>query len=88
MRLARSIACENQAFQIGKKVMGLQFHLEMTPDSVGAIIRHCRKALVPGAFVQTEKVMRTADAAIYVCTNGLMEQVLNYMALYEDAGEP
>jgi GMP synthase-like glutamine amidotransferase len=33
IHLARSLACENQAFQIGDRVVGLQFHLETTPDS-------------------------------------------------------
>jgi len=32
--LASSTGCKNQAFQLGKNVMGLQFHLEMTADSV------------------------------------------------------
>ncbi|MFZ3157950.1 MAG: gamma-glutamyl-gamma-aminobutyrate hydrolase family protein, partial [Smithella sp.] len=31
IRLAKSDGCENQAFQIGKPVIGLQFHLETTP---------------------------------------------------------
>ena len=35
VHIARSAGCENQAFQIGRKVIGLQFHLETTPISVG-----------------------------------------------------
>ncbi|MCK5862638.1 MAG: gamma-glutamyl-gamma-aminobutyrate hydrolase family protein, partial [Candidatus Hydrogenedentes bacterium] len=31
--LASSTACKNQAFQIGTSVIGLQFHLETTPES-------------------------------------------------------
>jgi len=32
VRLAYSEGCENQAFQIGNSVIGLQFHLETTPQ--------------------------------------------------------
>jgi len=35
--LARSEACENQAFQISRRVIGLQFHLETTPESLDAL---------------------------------------------------
>lgn len=33
IRLAGSEGCENQAFQLGKWVIRLQFHLETTPES-------------------------------------------------------
>ena len=37
-RIAKSEGCENQAFQIGTSVIGLQFHLEATPASVQDIV--------------------------------------------------
>jgi GMP synthase-like glutamine amidotransferase len=50
--LARSEGCENQAFAIGNRVLGLQFHLETTPESVAALIARCPGDLAPGRFVQ------------------------------------
>ena len=55
--LAKSEACDNQAFQIGRNVVGLQFHLETTPRSAAQLLQHCGHELVPGEFVQTEHVI-------------------------------
>src|SRR5256885_9656206 len=41
VRLAKSAACENQAFQIGRRTIALQFHLESNPESAGAIVEEC-----------------------------------------------
>lgn len=80
VRLARSSACANQAFQIGRTVIGLQFHLETTPESAAAILDHCRNELVPGgAWIQTEAAIRAAEAALYAGANRLMGRVLDHL---------
>jgi GMP synthase-like glutamine amidotransferase len=80
VRLARSAVCENQAFQIGERVIGLQFHLETTPESADSIITHCRDELVAGApYIQSEAELRNTPAAAYTAINRLMEQVLTYL---------
>lgn len=76
VHLARSAACVNQAFQVGANVVGLQFHLEMTPESVDRILRHCRGEIVPGPHVQTESEMRGAPASTYQFANRLMGDLL------------
>ena len=76
VRLAGSAACANQAFQVGRGVIALQFHLETTPASAEALIEHCRDELVPGPYVQTEQELRAAPAARYEAINRLMERVL------------
>ena len=76
LRLASSAGCENQAFQVGRKVIALQFHLETTPASVEALVEHCRDELVPGPYVQSERELRDAPTARYAAINRLMEQVL------------
>ena len=59
VRLARSEGCENQAFQLGQSVIGLQFHLETTPESARKIISHCRAELLPSRYVQSETAIVT-----------------------------
>jgi len=51
--LAASGACANQAFLYGRGVLGLQFHLEYTQDSIEKMLTHCADELTDGPFVQT-----------------------------------
>lgn len=77
--LARSEACELQAFQVKRNVIGLQFHPEMTPDSALAMVENCRSELVPGRYVQSEAELRAVPASQYAIGNELMRQVLAYL---------
>lgn len=77
--LASSVACRNQAFQIGARAIGLQFHLETTPESAAALIAHCAGELVPGRYIQPEAKLRQAPAAGYAEINRLMTRVLEYL---------
>src|SRR5262249_42586368 len=56
-RLARSEACENQAFDWGGRVLGLQYHLEVTGDSAQDMVRYGAADLVEERFVQRADVM-------------------------------
>jgi GMP synthase-like glutamine amidotransferase len=76
---ARSEACENQAFVIGDRVVGFQFHLETTPTSARAMIASCRGDLVPGRFVQTEDEI-LASLECFDRINTLMESVLESLS--------
>jgi GMP synthase-like glutamine amidotransferase len=79
VRIAESVACENQAFQIGAHVIGLQFHLETTPASAQAIVENCRDELVDGKYIQSENELLSAPQQRYEPINRLMEQVLAYL---------
>lgn len=78
-RLASSAVCRNQAFQIGTRVLGLQFHLETTPESADAIISNCNHDLVPERFIQTESALRATPPSAYREINFLMNEVLEYL---------
>jgi GMP synthase-like glutamine amidotransferase len=60
---ARSEGCRNQAFFVGERVVGLQFHLEYTGESVELMLKHCledtKKA---GRFVQGAVALRAGCA--------------------------
>jgi GMP synthase-like glutamine amidotransferase len=76
IRLAKSDGCENQAFQFGKSVIGLQFHLETTPGAAREIVSHCRDELVPSRYIQTEEEILSAKPEIYKSINQLMGSIL------------
>ena len=78
-RLARSAACENQAFQIGRSVIGLQFHLETTPESARQIVVNCRAELVAAQYVQSEQAILAAGPDRYRAINARMEDLLSFL---------
>jgi GMP synthase-like glutamine amidotransferase len=77
--LASSAGCRHQAFQLGDRVLGLQFHLETTPASAAALIDNCRDELISGRFIQTEAQLRSVPDTAYADINTLMEAVLNHL---------
>ncbi|MDP1625470.1 MAG: type 1 glutamine amidotransferase [bacterium] len=79
IRLAKSEGCENQAFQLGRRVIGLQFHLETTPTSAREIVSNCRDELVPAKYVQTEEEILSANSNRYKLINDLMDGVLAFL---------
>lgn len=79
IRLAESSGCKNQAFQISKQVIGLQFHLETTAGTAQAIVENCRDELVEGEYVQTETEILSVSEQRYQSINKLMEDILDYL---------
>jgi len=77
--LAKSTACENQAFQLGRSVIGLQFHLETTPEAAREIVSNCHDELVPSQYVQTEEEIRSARPEKYESINQIMSDVLSFL---------
>jgi GMP synthase-like glutamine amidotransferase len=80
VRLAKSAACENQAFQWGRSVVGLQFHLETTPNSLDALVTNCRDELVESEGIQSESTIRNVSPETFENINLLMAKVLKYLA--------
>jgi GMP synthase-like glutamine amidotransferase len=79
-RLAKSDGCENQAFQFGKSVIGLQFHLETTPKAAREIVANCRDELTPSKYVQGEEEIMSTKPEQYQSINHLMNNVLSFLA--------
>ncbi|MDO8946677.1 MAG: type 1 glutamine amidotransferase [Desulfocapsaceae bacterium] len=80
IRLYSSTACVNQAFVYEERVIGLQFHLETTPDSVLTMIEKCRAELVPAPWTQKEKEMLAVEGDVFVEINTWMSALLDYLA--------
>ena len=79
MRLARSDACRNQAFQLGQRVIGLQFHLETTPDTARDLVHHCRDELQPSRYVQGAAEILGVKDSNYTVINSCMDRVLQFI---------
>lgn len=73
--LASSTACAHQAFAVGNKIWGFQFHLEATEELARALIRECGIPVAAGEFVQTaEQIL--SDGKRFGANNRMMSQVL------------
>ena len=81
LRLARSEGCENQAFQLGKNVIGLQFHLETTMETTELMIENCPDDLANRRYVQSVDSMRKATAVNDNLANRLVFAILDYLTI-------
>jgi GMP synthase-like glutamine amidotransferase len=79
VHLASSAGCRNQAFQLGPSTIGLQFHLETTPESLRLICENCRAELVGASYVQTEAALLASAPEKYSTINRLMAEVLEFL---------
>lgn len=77
LRLAESDGCANQAFQLHRNVLGLQFHLETTASSAWALIENCRDDLGSGPYIQNEEELRATPLSSYRAINTVMNDVLS-----------
>ena len=77
VHLARSAACEHQAFLYDGRVLGLQFHLESTEQSVAGICAGCADELIPGPYVQTAERILSATADDYARLNASLFGILD-----------
>ena len=80
VHLARSKGCNSQAFLYENRILGLQFHLESTSDTVREILAHCSDELVDGPYIQNDEQIRSADPALFASINNLLETLLNRLA--------
>lgn len=66
--LMSSAACDNQAFTYGAHVLALQFHLEMDPVAVRALMAACEDELLregPGRWVQSaSEIVEKSEKAV------------------------
>lgn len=50
-RIAESEGCANQAFEYGR-IIGLQFHIEYSVESINLMLQNCADELVDGKYIQ------------------------------------
>ena len=76
--LASSEACVNQAFVYNERVVGLQFHLEMTEETIRTMLLNCGEELVDAPFIQTQS--QILNSSFYIKENSIkMDLILDYL---------
>jgi GMP synthase-like glutamine amidotransferase len=58
VRLAETDSTPNQAFGVGNRVLGLQFHIEATPVSVAGLLENCADEIGAGPYQQSPDAIR------------------------------
>lgn len=77
--LAHSAACVNQGFLYRDHVVGLQFHLEMTPETVDHLLVDGAEELVDSPFVSTAEKMKSEPVDTYALNQRLIGELLQYL---------
>lgn len=78
IRIARSNAFQNQGFIYNNRVMAFQFHLEVTPELVKGLTKHCGDELIQGKYIQDARTI--INQKDYYSTNHKqIYQVLDYL---------
>ena len=79
IHLAKSEACENQAFQLGRSVIGIQFHPEITPVLLQEMVSHGISELDASRYVQSEIEILGVRSQQYQVISSLMGEVLTFL---------
>lgn len=76
--LASSRACRNQGFIYGQRVIGLQFHMEVTRSGAAALVQHCANDLKMDEFVSTPDQILAPEAP-FEQSHQLLRKLLDYL---------
>lgn len=80
--LFTSAACQNQGFLFNKKVIGLQFHIEIGQKHLPPLIENCRDELIDEKWVQSEdQLLVNSHQHAGACRKNLF-LLLDYLSSY------
>ena len=80
IRLAENEVCSNQMYQIGKNVLGFQFHPEITPEVLAAFIEEEEQEQVfDGPYVQSFDTLRKSHHKQFEPGNQLLNKAIDYV---------
>lgn len=76
--LARSSACRNQGFVYKDRVVGMQFHMEVTRSGAADLVEHCAADLSMDEFVSTPDQILSPHAP-FEESHRVMTHLLDYL---------
>ena len=79
--IARSAACANQGFLYRDRVLALQCHLEMTPQSLALLIAACRNELIDAPYIQTAEAMLAEPESTYERMQAVLFDMLDALVV-------
>ena len=80
IRLAENQACPNQLYQIGKNVLGFQFHPEITPHSLEIFIEHEENDMVfSQELALSLSGLKKSQQMDYMNGNQLLNHAIDYV---------
>ena len=83
MRLAETDAVPNQAFQLEDKVVGLQFHIETTYQSVQALIENAAHEIQKDKpLQQTAQAILEQTRQASAAVRPILWKLLDHLAVY------
>ncbi len=81
LHLATSVGCKNQGFVFEERVVALQFHLEVTTDSVQSLVANGRDELISSKYISSEEQILSVGTEKYRAVNRVMEEILSRLTV-------
>ncbi|MGG1658441.1 type 1 glutamine amidotransferase [Brevibacillus sp. NRS-1366] len=81
VQLGKSVACKNQAFAIGDRVVGLQFHPEFNEEIVQGIETKLGPKIEPGPFVKPVPEMMSSPER-FAASKAFLYTLLNNVEIH------
>jgi GMP synthase-like glutamine amidotransferase len=80
IHLAENDVCRNQMYQIGKNVLGFQFHPEITPETLNLFLENEEElGHFPGQHVQTQQQLKKTSKNNFIVGNQILNQAIEYV---------
>ncbi|OTG65315.1 GMP synthase [Acinetobacter sp. ANC 4470] len=80
IHLAENEVCRNQMYQIGKNVLGFQFHPEITPETLNLFLENDEELdNFSGQHVQTQQQLKKTEKNNFIDGNQILNQAIEYV---------
>jgi len=80
IHLAENDVCRNQMYQIGKNVLGFQFHPEITPETLKLFLENDEELInFSGEYVQSEQQLKKSPKVNFIQGNQILNQAIEYV---------